>query len=409
MAEMGNRIINNKPHFFQPLLPGFHNDFSIPVEFGKYLVGREENAVMRSPGGKIYRVKMKERKFEDGWKEFVDEHDLHVGDLLLFRLVDAAEMTFQVMVFDPAASERPYPCNKVDVKAEQIESPLHQCPDISDPPQTRRDLNSGTPMRKIGNDKDSPAPAMPVYPYFVVSVTTDHLERGRLRFPSNFSKIHGLELTNSEAVVYNEQGRTWPVRINYYSRSSRSTYLERGWKAFQWENGLKLGDTFNLELVKGGQEPVFRVSGLNSNPTLEKQYREKVRKKVKKESLYQEPSASRFPKNVSYHFFVSVTSPQLQGDTVRIPMELAKYCGLSGEHPIMILTNGNGGHWQVTVETRNNGGAYIGRGWTELVNDNNLCVGDLLRMELVERGISPMMMFKVVLRKKDVPKQEKMS
>ncbi|CAN0899643.1 B3 domain-containing protein REM10 [Linum grandiflorum] len=416
MVEMGSKILNSKPHFFQPLLPGFHDHFSIPVEFAKHLEGREvgyEDAVMRSPGGKLYRVKMNGRNFEAGWKEFVGEHDLHVGDFLVFRLVDAG-MVFDVLVFEPSACERQYPSSKVDVKAELNEELPSPCPDVADH-ETRHDLSklashlllwliqdSETPIKRMEIGKDGPSGS--VYPYFVVSVTPDKLERGRLNVPRNFAKMHGLEVKNCVGVVYNEEGRSWPVKINSYKyKNSCHTYIERGWMDFQRENWLKLGHTFNLELVQGGQNPVLRVSGLHSNPTVEKQYREKVKMKVIMKSIYHEPPASGFPYN---HFFVGVTGPHLQGATLRIPKELAQYSGLSGERPTMILTDGDGGHWPVSVQKRKNGSVYIGRGWTELVKDNNLSAGDLLRMDLVERGMSPMIMFKVVSRMKIVSKQE---
>ncbi|CAN1308387.1 B3 domain-containing protein REM5, partial [Linum perenne] len=106
---------SSKPHFFQPLMPGFEHHFSIPTTFSKYFDGGaaggevgKQTVTLRSPLRKHYTVTLYNlRDFKDGWKQFVDEHDLHVGDFLFFRL-EQGEMLFDVMVFDPSVVERDY-------------------------------------------------------------------------------------------------------------------------------------------------------------------------------------------------------------------------------------------------------------------------------------------------------------
>ncbi|XP_065851292.1 B3 domain-containing protein REM9-like [Euphorbia lathyris] len=107
MAEKQKRP--TKPHFFQPLLPGFQHQLSVPVSFYlQHLKGENpEKAVLRSPiNGKLWHVKMKGRLIEDGWQEFSEEHELHVGDFCVFRYDGG--FVFDVLVFDPSSCQREY-------------------------------------------------------------------------------------------------------------------------------------------------------------------------------------------------------------------------------------------------------------------------------------------------------------
>lgn len=108
---------------------------SIPVSFFKYLKGQKcERAILRGRTGKIWPVKINSRSFEDGWKDFVEDHDLHVGDFLVFR--HEGEMVFDVMVFESSACLREYPsfpAKEFDIKEEEIEFQEEQLAQKSSP------------------------------------------------------------------------------------------------------------------------------------------------------------------------------------------------------------------------------------------------------------------------------------
>ncbi|KAL2920944.1 B3 domain-containing protein REM9, partial [Bienertia sinuspersici] len=111
---------NKNPHFFQPLLPGFQSNLSIPKSFLKYL-GKEmkENvdgklAMLRNNrADRIWMVKVgfdendKRLYIEKGWKKFCEDYDLQIGDFLVF--MHHQNLVFDVFVFDPSMCERPYP------------------------------------------------------------------------------------------------------------------------------------------------------------------------------------------------------------------------------------------------------------------------------------------------------------
>ncbi|KAF3640346.1 putative B3 domain-containing protein REM14-like isoform X1 [Capsicum annuum] len=94
--------------FFKPILPGFKNGLNIPIDFLKYLNGYDdiEHAVLKRAGGE-WQVKVNFHRFEEGWKEFAEEHDLQLGDLLIFRR--DGNMDFEVTtIFDSIHCEREY-------------------------------------------------------------------------------------------------------------------------------------------------------------------------------------------------------------------------------------------------------------------------------------------------------------
>ncbi|KAM3270578.1 hypothetical protein P3S67_028780 [Capsicum chacoense] len=101
------KIPPKKPHFIKPTQKGFKHGLTIPTGFLKYLKARDqiEHVVLRS-GGKSWLVKVKGCRFKAGWAAFVEEHDLQLGDLLIFR--HEGDMEFEVSIFDSSHCDREY-------------------------------------------------------------------------------------------------------------------------------------------------------------------------------------------------------------------------------------------------------------------------------------------------------------
>ncbi|OIS97647.1 b3 domain-containing protein rem10, partial [Nicotiana attenuata] len=102
------KVPPNKPHFFKPILPGFKNGgIKIPTGFLKYLKGCKinEHAILKR-GGTKWPVKVNGRQFEAGWAEFAEEHDLQLGDMLVFR--HEGNMEFDVSIFGSSHCEKEY-------------------------------------------------------------------------------------------------------------------------------------------------------------------------------------------------------------------------------------------------------------------------------------------------------------
>ncbi|PHT98405.1 hypothetical protein BC332_32685 [Capsicum chinense] len=121
------KIPPKKPHFFKPIQPGFKNGLKIPIGFLKYLKGQDqiEHVVLRS-GGKNWLVKVKCWRFGAGWAAFVEQHDLQLGDILVFR--HEGNMEFEVSIFDSTHCDREYAeylqeedaCNNVEETSKKL-------------------------------------------------------------------------------------------------------------------------------------------------------------------------------------------------------------------------------------------------------------------------------------------------
>ncbi|CAN1140387.1 B3 domain-containing protein REM10 [Linum perenne] len=406
-------------HFFRPLLPGFEHRLSIPVAFSKHLDGAED-AVLRSSGGKCYPVNISGMELKDeGWKEFVSEHGLQVGDFLFFRYNNAHKV-FDVMTFDLSACEiqylasssssPPLPFNASVSTAEHDEEALDNGPAHHKPKHQETDQikekgsnDSGPAHEESDQIKEKDGWSVPKHPFFVVTIRRYNLGKNRLLIPKVFARDNDLESMSCRSVILlNEEGRSWPASMHSYRRFCFGKYchqvaLRRGIDRFQEENRLKLGDSFNLELVQGGENPVFKMSGLHSNPMVieeetEKERRKKMERKVKRERTCHGSSTTMHP-----YFLVKMTSTCLSRYLLYIPLEFTQRNGLTGLAQSMILRNEKGSSFLVGLKTMKGGRACIGSGWKELVQENGLMEGDVLMFELIETGTRPVMTFKVVL------------
>ncbi|KAK1268269.1 B3 domain-containing protein REM6 [Acorus gramineus] len=105
----------SKPLFFKVLLPGSLKKLSVPPKFvRKHLshVNLSKNrATIKSPLGRSWDVCVHVNKeghfFEDGWCVFVRDHDLHMGDFLVFKYKGCLD--FNVKLFDSSGCEKEYP------------------------------------------------------------------------------------------------------------------------------------------------------------------------------------------------------------------------------------------------------------------------------------------------------------
>ncbi|XP_060182510.1 B3 domain-containing protein REM5-like [Lycium barbarum] len=115
------KVPPKKPHFFKPILPGFKHGMKIPIGFLKYLKGHDqyEHAILRR-ADKKWLVKVNGSRLEEGdWKDFVEQHDLQLGDILVFK--HERDMIFEVSIFDSSHCDREYMHEKDTAKKFDLE------------------------------------------------------------------------------------------------------------------------------------------------------------------------------------------------------------------------------------------------------------------------------------------------
>ncbi|XP_019051497.1 PREDICTED: B3 domain-containing protein Os03g0212300-like [Nelumbo nucifera] len=105
------------PHkrcFYTVFSPSSSIKLEIPPAFNRHLAGEswiDEARLNSCKGSWDVKVRGSGRSsedmyFEKGWEDFVKEHKLHVGDLLVFQ--HHGRLVFDVMIFDPSACQKEY-------------------------------------------------------------------------------------------------------------------------------------------------------------------------------------------------------------------------------------------------------------------------------------------------------------
>ncbi|VVB01508.1 unnamed protein product [Arabis nemorensis] len=219
-----------KPHFFQPLLPGFKTHLSIPVAFySKHLEGKEEgNAVtLISDASEItWKITLDGRRLINGWVKFAVAHSLKVGDILVFR--HEGNLMFHVTPLGLSCCEILY--------------------SHDDDNHTEKVIRNSK-VKKKNPIKDETC--------YVVPVTDSNLKADSLTLPKGFTTSSGLSTLCNEIILIYEKGSSSTLEFVYH-RSSGRFCIRRGWRAFCCTNGQKSGGFLRFKLVSNGKTPVLR-------------------------------------------------------------------------------------------------------------------------------------------------------
>ncbi|XP_047264555.1 B3 domain-containing protein REM5-like isoform X1 [Capsicum annuum] len=229
------KIPPKKPHFFKPLQKGFKHGLKIPTGFLKYLKGQDqiEHAVLRK-GVKNWLVKVNCGRFEAGWAAFVEEHDLQLGDLLIFR--HEGDMEFKVSIFDSSH------CNREYAEYLQEEEGSDNVEEIS---KNFKLKDAGT-----HNPCDQSHFECTVKPYCI--------SNGYLRLPKEFAMENNLINKKRCLIIRDERQRSWNLRLA--THNSR-VHIFGGWSKFRIANDLKEGDYMMFEVIADGEKPIWKFHG----------------------------------------------------------------------------------------------------------------------------------------------------
>ncbi|KAK1292368.1 hypothetical protein QJS10_CPB17g00633 [Acorus calamus] len=108
-------------HFFKIYSPIINADqLRIPPEFMNRIKNQSlRTASLMGPSGNVWRVTLIKGFFKVGWKEFVTDHSLEHGDILIFKY--DGDACFSVSIFDATACEKEGSFQAKPVKEEVIE------------------------------------------------------------------------------------------------------------------------------------------------------------------------------------------------------------------------------------------------------------------------------------------------
>ncbi|VFQ95367.1 unnamed protein product [Cuscuta campestris] len=142
--------------FFKVLMPGFHTKIMLPpvMDNEELLVGeeaKESELISRKGRWKVIIKKSCEGRlwFTDGWGEFVRQHDLALGDFVVFKHIGA--LRFKVTLFDPTCCEKDFPAGDL-----QPQTTTDDDEEVQGQKQNDQKLNnSGVLTRKRGRPAEN--------------------------------------------------------------------------------------------------------------------------------------------------------------------------------------------------------------------------------------------------------------
>ncbi|CAI9769348.1 unnamed protein product [Fraxinus pennsylvanica] len=175
----------------------------LPKAFCRNLNHVEKLAIITSGKG-IWEINLCKSNrdtvfFDKGWRDFVQQHDLTVGDIVVFEHM--GEMRFNAFVFDFTACEKEFDHNLEAVK-----------------------INAGASCQQRDD------------PYFVITIKQHNSPGSRAqyaRIPAKFWKSNGLNEKTS-VNLRDPSGKKWPVELKFHKNGSRyhRFIMRRGWKQF---------------------------------------------------------------------------------------------------------------------------------------------------------------------------------
>ncbi|PHT95812.1 hypothetical protein T459_03694 [Capsicum annuum] len=398
----------------------------IPIGFLKYLKGHDhiEHVVLKRAGNK-WLVKMNRRRLEDGWEKFAEEHDLQLGDMLIFR--HEGDMEFDVSIFDSTHCDTKYAeymqileekDKKVEDKNEddEVVEDENDEEDEDDEAYTHDKpfgqshfeftirqycLSKGKTFSNVEAVKD----ANLSHSHFICTIKPYCLSKHFVCIPKQFAQENRLYDRKWEIIVRDEQ-RSWT--FNVYT-CNKITYFGRGWHEFCLTNCLKEGDRLMFEIVSNGELPIFRFHGKES-PSLKPEFK---KEKLDAERMSDKPItdlslktsgtfnlksqvAASTSADANLHFISIIKPYAIRNPVLYLPMDFAKSNGLMDKHE-MIIVDEKRRSWSVWIGRIDEFHFGIKRGWTQFRKENGVQVGDTYRFELTNNGTIPVVHFHFLL------------
>nr|VDC83912.1 unnamed protein product [Brassica rapa] len=222
------------PHFFQPLLSGSKSHLNIPVKFfSEHIEGKHEGktVMLRSDASeKTWKVKMEGQRLTQGWKEFVEEHVLRVGDFVVFRL--ERDMLFNVTALGSSNCEIQYTPSGSRRQEEEEESV-----------ETEKEIKKNLTR------------------FVTLTPTSSSFETGKQHLPANFTRGNGL-IKPGKIIMVDKKGDEWVMELKVGKTNVSIMYMyimsRNGWRIFCGVNGVRAGESLTLELIRGGESPMLK-------------------------------------------------------------------------------------------------------------------------------------------------------
>ncbi|KAH0927267.1 hypothetical protein HID58_019523 [Brassica napus] len=256
----------HEPHFFKPLLPGFHSGVvdtlslfllcicsyfgvllnfafsdlqTIPLGFfSKHIKGKMNQKIWKlrsDTSDKTWEVIQEGRRLTGGWKDFTTAHDLRIGDIVIFK--HEGDMVFHVTPFGPSCCEIQYTHPHI-IKEE---ADADDAADDADDNEHHHKIRGTWAMSSFSFDY-----------CFLAEVTASNLKEDKLHLPVGATSSTALNKQCQEMILVNKEGNSWTVSLQF-SESGGMYYIGRGWRKFCLDNRCDIGDLFVFNLIGDGK------------------------------------------------------------------------------------------------------------------------------------------------------------
>ncbi|KFK29766.1 hypothetical protein AALP_AA7G176200 [Arabis alpina] len=297
------------PHFFQPLLPGFNSYLNIPVTFfSKHVKGRYQHKTVKlrsDASDTTWEVNIDDgQRLTGGWKEFVEAHDLRVGDVIVFR--HEGDLVFHVTALGPSCCEIEYSSaqnidDDSDGYKDNIASEIR--------PMKKRAKKNPRTIEDSSSDHSC----------FVVNVSVSYLRDDKVYVPISFVRSNGLIKSYKKVLLLDEMGRSWNLSLDH-DKSGNHTYLRYGWRSFCNANGMNRG-RYMFKLIRNSGTLVIRLC----------------------------QAEYRHESDRHSYFVRSLTPSSLGDDTLYLPRKFVRSNGLKKECGEIVLKNENESNHETSV------------------------------------------------------------
>ncbi|XP_019261608.1 PREDICTED: B3 domain-containing protein REM10-like [Nicotiana attenuata] len=310
---------------------------------------------------------------EDGWTEFAEEHDLQLGDMLVFR--HEGNMEFNVSIFGSSCCEREYAAYMQEDEDEEEETPKKF--DLEE----KTKANIRTSDKAFPNAEAANKDMHLSHSHLICTIKPYCLTKYFLAIPRQFALKNRLNNRKCMIIIRDER-RSWTCSL--YT-SGENTYIGRGWHEFCTDKCLKEGDRVMFEIVSSGSEtPVFEFQDLRGSPSLHPEVKKKNLdvnriKTTDATSPKVQVPASTSAADTNPHFISTIKPYTIKNPILYLPLAFAKSNGLMNRHCEMILVNEKRRSWSVQLGQMGHH-FEIKRGWPEFVQGNGVQVNILVRM-----------------------------
>ncbi|KAH0693841.1 hypothetical protein KY285_020938 [Solanum tuberosum] len=235
--------------FFKVMVPGFHSKLTIPPAFFPKLKGDKSEKGTIIKGKDTWNVEINRSEkgvisFDKGWEEFVQNHDLRVGDFAVFEHL--GNMSFSVTLLDSTGCDK-----KLLEKSEVVPS--------QEKKKKVKSGQSGIEKRKLEGDQPH-YQCMKGSSEFTARIKEYNVRKRSpyMHIPTEFCQSNAL-FQNTTMTLTGPSGKSCPVSLRICN-GGKTLYacITRGWHDFFSSNKLKVGDVciFQLDRSKSDSNSI---------------------------------------------------------------------------------------------------------------------------------------------------------